>query len=354
MNAPSGEARGNIPAYVARVPSNIALVKYVDGERRYIIAAKGMKAGDKIVSGAGRRIDEAQPMVDARLADGSRVNAIIPPLAVDGPLLSIRKFAPVRIDMDRLVALGTLPSSCATLLAALVRCRRNVVISGGAGSGKTTLLNAMSAFIDPRQRIVTIEDAAELQLQQVHVARLETRPPNIEGRGEVTQRDLLRNALRMRPDRIIVGEVRGGEAFDMLQAMNTGHEGSMTTVHANSCRDALFRIEQMLGMAGLDLPERTMRGQIASALHVVVQLERMSDGRRRLVSLSEVTGLEGEVVTMHEIFRFHRRAVAADGTIEGECLPTGLRPTFMAEIEARGIGLPPDLFDPGHSVRPLG
>ncbi len=301
---------------------------------------------DRIVSAVGRRVDESQPMVDARLADGSRVNAIIPPLAVDGPLLSIRKFARVPIDMDRLVELATFPREFADLLEGVVRARRNVLISGGTGSGKTTLLNAMSAYIDSRERIVTIEDAAELQLQQTHVARLETRPSNIEGRGEVSQRDLVKNALRMRPDRIIVGEVRAGEAFDMLQAMNTGHEGSMTTIHANSCRDALGRVEQMVGMAGLEMPTKSVRGQIASALNVVVQLERMSDGRRRLVSLNEITGMEGDVVTMHEIFRFRRLRTDADGNIDGQFVATGIRPKFMDELETRGIRLATDMFNP--------
>ena len=305
---------------------------------------------DKIVAAVGRRVDESSPMVDARLADGSRVNAIIPPLAVDGPLLSIRKFAKIPIDLDKLVSIGSLPPAFAELLQGIVECRRNVLISGGTGTGKTTMLNAMSAFIDGRERIVTIEDAAELQLQQVHVARLETRPPNIEGKGEITQRELVKNALRMRPDRIIVGEVRGGEAFDMLQAMNTGHEGSMTTIHANSCRDSLTRLEQMIGMSGFDLPTKSMRGQIASALHVVLQLERMSDGKRRLISLNEITGMEGEVVTMHEIFRFRRRSTDPDGTIHGEFVATGIRPRFMNEFETRGIDSSPDLFEPN---RPL-
>ena len=301
---------------------------------------------DRIVSAIGRRVDESQPMVDARLADGSRVNAIIPPLAVDGPLLSIRKFAKVPIDMDKLVALGSLPQAVADLLRGIVKARRNVLISGGTGSGKTTMLNAMSAYIDGRERILTIEDAAELQLQQVHVARLETRPANIEGRGEVTQRALVENALRMRPDCIIVRGARGGEAFDMLQAMNTGHEGSMTTVHANSCRDALSRIEQMIGMTGLDLPTRSMRAQIASALHVVIQLERMSDGRRRLVSLQEITGMEGDVVSMQEIFRFRRESTDAEGRIQGRYVTTGIRPKFVAEFVARGIQIPERTFDP--------
>jgi len=305
---------------------------------------------DKIVAAVGRRVDESQPMVDARLADGSRVNAVLPPLAVDGPLLSIRKFAQVPIDMEKLVELGSLPDTFADLLLGVVRSRRNVLISGGTGSGKTTMLNAMSAAIDGRERIITIEDAAELQLQQVHVGRLETRPKNIEGKGEVAQRDLVRNALRMRPDRIIVGEVRGAEAFDMLQAMNTGHEGSMTTIHANSCRDALSRLEQMIGMTGFDLPARAMRGQIASALNVVIQLERMSDGRRRLTSIQEITGMEGEVVSMQEIVRFRRISTDADGIVHGEYVATGIRPKFMAEFQARGIHMPEGMFDPSQKL----
>ena len=305
---------------------------------------------DKIVSSVGRRVDEAQPMVDARLADGSRINAVIPPLAVDGPLLSIRKFSRLPIDLSKLVQLGSLPAVVAELLAGIVQARRSVLISGGTGSGKTTMLNAMSAFIGSRERIVTIEDAAELQLQQSHVARMETRPANVEGRGEVTQRELLKNALRMRPDRIIVGEVRAGEAFDMLQAMNTGHEGSMTTIHANSCRDALARLEQMLGLTGLDLPARGMRSHIASAVHVVIQLERMSDGRRRMMSLSEITGLEGDIVTMHEIFRFVRRRTGRDGSIEGEFTATGIRPHFVRDFDSRGIDVAGGMFEPN---RPL-
>jgi len=301
---------------------------------------------NKIVSNVGRRVDESQPTVDARLLDGSRVNAVIPPIAVDGPLLSIRRFAKKPITIDRLIELVTITPEIAALLEGVVKARRNVLISGGTGSGKTTMLNAMSAFIDERERIITIEDAAELQLQQAHVARMETRPPNIEGKGEIIQRDLVKNALRMRPDRIIVGEVRAGEAFDMLQAMNTGHEGSMTTVHANSCRDALSRLEQMLGMSGLDMPIRSMRAQISSALHVVLQLERMSDGRRRLVSLQEITGMEGDVVTMQEIFRFIRRTTESDGRIIGEFRATGIRPKFMSELERRGIHISPDLFSP--------
>jgi pilus assembly protein CpaF len=301
---------------------------------------------NKIVSAVGRRVDESQPMMDARLADGSRVNVAIAPVAIDGPLLSIRKFAARPYTLDSLVANGTITEEIATILKGVVQCRLNVLISGGTGSGKTTMLNAMSRYIDGRERIITIEDAAELQLQQIHVARMETRPPNVEGRGEIRQRELVKNALRMRPDRIIVGEVRGGEAFDMLQAMNTGHEGSMTTVHANTPRDALSRLEQMIGMADLDLSARSMRHQIASALHVVIQLQRLSDGRRKLVSLTEITGMEGEVVQLQEIFRFVRRRTDSDGTVHGEFRPTGIRPRFMAEFQTRGIEMPPRAFEP--------
>lgn len=300
----------------------------------------------KIVSAVGRRVDESSPMVDARLADGSRVNAVVPPLALDGSLLSIRKFARVPISMDRLVEIGSVPAQLAEVLKAVVASRRNVLISGGTGSGKTTLLNAMSAYIDGRERIVTIEDSAELQLQQRHVVRLETRPANIEGKGEISQRDLVKNALRMRPDRIIVGEVRAGEAFDMLQAMNTGHEGSMTTVHANSPRDALSRIEQMIGMSGIDIPARSARNQIASAIHAVVQVSRLSDGRRKLVSLSEVTGMEGDVITMQEIFRFRQTGVGNDGQVVGRFEATGIRPRFIETFVSHGISLPSSLFRP--------
>ena len=301
---------------------------------------------DKIVSAVGRRVDESQPMVDARLADGSRVNAIIPPLAVDGPLLSIRKFAKSPVDMEKLIGFGALPRVVAEVLHGVVQARKNVLISGGTGSGKTTMLNAMSAAIDKQDRIITIEDAAELQLQQIHVARLETRPPNIEGKGEVSQRELVKNALRMRPDRIIVGEVRGGEAFDMLQAMNTGHDGSMTTVHANTCRDALSRLEQMIGMTGMELPAKTMRAQIASALDVVLQLSRMSDGKRRLTSINEITGMEGEVVQLQEIFSFKREGMGADGAVLGRFIAHGIRPKFMADFEILGIDVSPQIFDP--------
>jgi len=300
----------------------------------------------KIVSGMGRRIDESSPMVDARLPDGSRVNAIIPPLAVDGPILSIRKFAKIPIDMDKLVGFGAMPQACSEVLQAVVGGRRNVLISGGTGSGKTTMLNAMSASIGTHERIVTIEDSAELQLQQRHVVRLETRPSNMEGRGEVTQRDLVKNSLRMRPDRIVLGECRSGEAFDMLQAMNTGHDGSMTTIHANTPRDALSRLEQMIGMSGIDISPKSARAQIASAIHVVVQLERLSDGKRRLTSLAEVTGMEGETVLLQEIFRFDRQGIDAQGNVLGELKPTGIRPKFMEYLTARGITLPSHLFDP--------
>ena len=300
----------------------------------------------KIVSAVGRRIDESSPMVDARLADGSRVNAIVAPLALDGATLSIRKFARVPIGMDRLIEIGSIPAEMAEVLQAVVGSRRNVLISGGTGSGKTTLLNAMSAYIDNRERIVTIEDSAELQLQQEHVVRLETRPPNIEGRGEVAQRDLVKNSLRMRPDRIILGEVRAGEAFDMLQAMNTGHEGSMTTVHANTTRDALSRVEQMIGMSGIDIPARSARAQIASAMHVVIQVARLSDGRRKVVSLSELTGMEGYVITMQEIFRFRQSGVDSEGMVKGRFEATGIRPRFLDNLMAHGITLPADLFRP--------
>jgi pilus assembly protein CpaF len=285
-------------------------------------------------------------MVDARLADGSRVNAVVAPLALDGSLLSIRKFAKVPISMDRLVEIGSIPAQVAEVLRAMVASRRNILIAGGTGSGKTTLLNAMSEFIDDRERIVTIEDSAELQLLQQHVARLETRPPNIEGRGEITQRDLVKNALRMRPDRIIVGEVRAGEAFDMLQAMNTGHDGSMTTVHANTPRDALSRVEQMIGMSGIDIPIRSSRAQLASAINVVVQVQRLADGRRRLVSVSEITGMEGEVITMQEIFRFRQTGVSNEGQVQGRFEATGIRPRFLEQVMAHGISLSSDLFRP--------
>jgi pilus assembly protein CpaF len=301
---------------------------------------------NKIVSAVGRRVDESSPMVDARLADGSRVNAIIPPLAVDGPLVSIRKFARDALSIERLITFGSATEEMAKTLRAVVGARRNVLISGGTGSGKTTLLNIMSSFIDMNERIVTIEDSAELQLQQPHVGRMETRPPNIEGKGEVTQRDLVKNSLRMRPDRIVVGEVRAGEAFDMLQAMNTGHDGSMTTVHANTPRDALTRLEQMIGMAGLEISPRSIRQQIASAIHVIVQTERMEDGRRRITSVAEVLGMEEDIITMQEIFRFRRKGRGDDGSVLGDFEPTGVRPKFLEYLNMRGIKLDPQMFAP--------
>lgn len=304
----------------------------------------------KIVSAVGRRVDESSPFVDARLPDGSRVNAIVPPLAVDGSLLSIRKFAKIPINMEKLSELGSVPTQIAEVLKGVVRARRNVLISGGTGSGKTTLLNAMSAFIDERERIVTIEDSAELQLQQSHVARLETRPPNIEGKGEVNQRDLVKNALRMRPDRIILGEVRSGEAFDMLQAMNTGHDGSMTTVHANTPRDALSRIEQMIGMSGIDISPRSARAQIASALNVVIQIGRLSDGRRRLLSLSEIVGMEGDTITMQEIFRFRMMGRDENNMVIGHFEATGIRPKLLEDLSAYGVSLNADLFRPDKRI----
>ncbi len=304
---------------------------------------------EKIVSRVGRRVDESNPWVDARLEDGSRVNAIIRPCAIDGPSLSIRKFSRKPLTLQRLVEMESLSPEAARFLEALVQARMNILISGGTGSGKTTLLNAISAAIDGRSRIVTIEDAAELQLQQAHVVRLETRPPNPNGLGTIAQRDLVRNALRMRPDRIIVGEVRGPEAFDMLQAMNTGHDGSMTTVHANSARDAVARIEQMVTMMGLDLPMSAIRSQIASGVHVVIQAARLSDGRRRIISISEITGLEGNVITMQDIFVFRKMGKSEDGRILGEFTATGIRPHCMEVLISSGVALDMADFIPRRS-----
>lgn len=321
-------------------------------ERRGVIELTNVRFADndhllrvieRIVDRVGRRVDESQPMVDARLPDGSRVNAVVQPVALDGPLLSIRKFSKIPYNMDRLVENGSIAPSGAALMAGMVKARLNIIVSGGTGTGKTTLMNALSHFIGEKERVVTIEDAAELQLQQRHVARLETRPPNIEGRGEVTQRNLVKNALRMRPDRIIVGEVRAGEAFDMLQAMNTGHDGSITTVHANTPRDALTRIEQMIGMAGIDLPARSMRGQIASAINVVIQIKRFPDGTRRVVSIQEVDGMEGDVITMQEIFRFEQTGVDTNGKVLGRFALTGVRPNFFRTFEALGIPVPAEM-----------
>ena len=301
---------------------------------------------NKVVAAVGRRIDESSPMVDARLPDGSRVNVAIRPIAVDGPLVSIRKFAKRPISMDRLIDLGTLRGTMAELLMAAVRGRISLIVSGGTGSGKTTMLNALSSYISPRERLVTIEDAAELQLQQTHVARLETRPPSVEGRGEIRQRELLKNALRMRPDRIILGECRGEEAFDMLQAMNTGHEGSMTTIHANTPRDALARIEQMIGMAAANMSVASIRSQIASGIQLLVQLQRLSDGHRRVTSIAEVTGMEADVIQMQEIYRYVREGVDERQQIQGRFQATGVRPRFLGELEAQGIRMPARAFDP--------
>jgi pilus assembly protein CpaF len=308
-----------------------------------------LKIIDKIVSGVGRRIDESSPMVDARLPDGSRVNAIIPPLALDGPLLSIRRFAVVPLKAEDLLRLKTFTPDIAELIAGLVKAKVNLLISGGTGSGKTTLLNILSGHIPATERIVTIEDAAELQLQQPHVVRLETRPPNIEGKGEVTQRALVRNSLRMRPDRIILGEVRGAEVLDMLQAMNTGHEGSMTTVHANTPRDALTRLENMIGMSGLSLPPKAMRHQISSALSVVIQASRLTDGKRKVVSVQEITGMEGDVITMQEIFHFEKTGVASDGSVLGRFRANGIRPKFVPRLRSFGVELRDEMFEPSRT-----
>jgi pilus assembly protein CpaF len=310
-----------------------------------------MRVIDRIVSGVGRRVDDSSPMVDARLPDGSRVNAIIPPLAVDGPLLSIRRFPAERLRAEDLVAIRSLTRPMLEFLEVCVRARLNALISGGTGAGKTTLLNVLSGFISERERIVTIEDAAELQLHQEHVARLETRPPNVEGKGAIRQRQLLINALRMRPDRIVVGEVRGEEALDMLQAMNTGHDGSLTTVHANSPRDALTRVETMISMGSVNLPERAMRHQISSALQVVIQQSRMSDGTRKVTSISEITGMEGEVITMQEIFCFEKLGVTPEGKVIGRFRATGVRPKVCERLKASGIHLPPDMFEGVTEVR---
>lgn len=304
-----------------------------------------MNVIERIVSNVGRRIDESSPMVDARLPDGSRVNAIIPPLALRGPSLSIRRFGSKPLCFEDLVEKGSITREIADILAMCVKARLNILISGGTGSGKTTMLNGLSAFIPEDERIVTIEDSAELQLQQPHVVALETRPPNIEGRGEVTQRDLVRNALRMRPDRIILGEVRSGEALDMLQAMNTGHDGSLATVHANTPRDALVRIETMVQMAGMKMSDKAMRQQIASAIEVVVQLARLSDGTRRIMSVSEVTGMEGEVVVMQEIFLFQRSGIDSEGKVVGRHRSTGIRPYFAERLKVYGMNVPHTLFE---------
>lgn len=305
-----------------------------------------MKIIDKIVSRVGRRVDESSPMADARLPDGSRVNVIVPPLALDGAVMSIRRFSVVPLMLDDLVRLHTLTEEMGMVLQGLAKAEVNLLISGGTGSGKTTLLNILSGYIDPGERIVTIEDAAELQLRQPHVVRLETRPPNIEGRGEVTPRALVRNALRMRPDRIILGETRGAEAIDMLQAMNTGHEGSMTTIHANTARDALARMENMLSMGNGNMSTKVARAQIASAVGVIVQVNRMTDGTRKVMSIAELTGMEGDVITMQEVFTFRQTGVDAEGRVRGHFQASGVRPRFHELLKTRGIALPERIFDP--------
>jgi pilus assembly protein CpaF len=306
-----------------------------------------MRIVNKIVSAVGRRVDESQPLCDARLLDGSRVNVAVKPIAVDGALVSIRKFSKSKLSLSKLVEVGAMRQQMYELLSNATRCKTTIIISGGTGSGKTTMLNALSAFIPEDERLITIEDAAELQLQQPHVARMETRPPNLEGKGEIRQRDLIKNALRMRPDRVILGECRGEEAFDMLQAMNTGHEGSMATIHANNPREAVSRLEQMIGMAGLPMSQTSIRGQIAAAIRLIVQLQRMSDGKRRVTSIAEITGMEGDILQMQEIFKFVRVKTDADGAIHGHYEATGVRPRFLTDLQAKGVNIPGSYFEPG-------
>jgi pilus assembly protein CpaF len=328
--------------------ANVFVERYGKLERtdvRFRDDAHLMQIIERIVTRVGRRVDESSPMVDARLVDGSRVNAIVPPLALDGPILSIRRFGAERLTINDLIQFNSLPPQIAEVAAACVKSRLNVLISGGTGAGKTTLLNCLSNYIPENERIVTIEDSAELKLQQPHVVRLETRPPNIEGLGTITQRDLVRNALRMRPDRIIVGEVRGGEALDMMQAMNTGHDGSISTIHANSARDALSRLETMMLMAGISLPERALREQIASALDLIVQLARLSDGSRRLVEFAEVTGMEGNIITTQTIFKFEQQGLD-NGKVTGEFVATGVMPSFVDRLERFGFKIPNTHFLP--------
>lgn len=320
--------------------------KLVRAPIRFTDDAHLLKVIDKIVSRVGRRIDESSPMADARLADGSRVNAIIPPIALDGPSLSIRRFAVVPLMMKDLIAKNALTSAMAEMLAGFVKAKLNVLISGGTGSGKTTLLNILSGYIPEGERIITIEDTAELQLQQDHVVRLETRPQNIEGKGEISMRALVKNSLRMRPDRIVLGEVRGSEVIDMLQAMNTGHDGSLTTVHANTPRDALSRLENLVGLGGVNMPAKALRQQIASAINIIVQASRLNDGSRKIISIHEITGMEGEVITSQEIFYFDRQGVNSDGGVQGRFRATGVRPKWAERLKAYGVDLPEDLFDP--------
>jgi pilus assembly protein CpaF len=324
------ERAGKLESTVARFKDNAHLMRIIE----------------KIVSAVGRRVDESNPMVDARLSDGSRVNAIVPPLALDGPSVSIRRFAADKLDHNDMVRLGSMTPELVATLQAAVEMRLNILVSGGTGSGKTTLLNILSSFIPEDERIITIEDSAELQMRQEHVVRLETRPANLEGKGRISQRDLLVNTLRMRPDRIIVGECRAGEALDMLQAMNTGHDGSLTTVHANTPRDALSRLETMVAMSGIELPRSAVRSQIASAIHLVIQQARMQDGTRKVTSLQEVVGMEGEVVTMQEIFTLERHGLDANGKVLAELVPTGIRPKFVEKLAQYGIKLPDNIFKP--------
>ncbi|MEM5518007.1 CpaF family protein [Henriciella sp. AS95] len=304
----------------------------------------------RIVSAVGRRVDESQPLVDARLLDGSRVNAAVEPVAIDGPLVSIRKFSKKPLTLDKLIEFKAMPKEVAEFLHGAVKCRVTAIISGGTGSGKTTLLNALSKAISHKERLITIEDAAELQLQQPHVARMETRPPNLEGKGEIRQRELVKNALRMRPDRVILGEVRSEEAFDMLQAMNTGHEGSMATIHANNPREAISRLEQMVAMGGLRISSEAVRGQIASAIGIIIQAQRLSDGSRRITHVTEVTGMEGEIIQMQDIFTFNRLRTEEDGTVVGEFRASGLRPKCLDEMQRRGVHLPLEYFDPSEPM----
>ncbi|HZH45453.1 MAG TPA: CpaF family protein, partial [Roseococcus sp.] len=327
---PNIEGRGELELSPVRFRDNEHLLRIVN----------------RIAAGVGRRIDESSPMVDARLADGSRVNAAIGPITLDGAAVSIRKFSKKPYNLDKLVEFGAMPACVAEFLHGACASRVSTVISGGTGSGKTTLLNALSAAISDKERLITIEDAAELQMQQPHVVRMETRPPNIEGKGEIRQRELVKNALRMRPDRVILGEVRGEEAFDMLQAMNTGHEGSMATIHANNPREAVTRLEQMVAMGGMKLSQDSVRGQIASAVGMIVQVMRLSDGKRRLTSVTEITGMEGNVVQMQEIFAYHRLHTEPDGTVVGEFRASGLRPRCLDELQRRGIHYDTANFDP--------
>jgi len=311
---------------------------------RFRDAGHILRIAERIIAPLGRRVDESSPMVDARLADGSRVNIIIPPVAPKSPTITIRKFRQDKMTVEDLIATGTFTRELAEFLRACIQVKLNILISGGTGTGKTTLLNALSAFIPDSERIITVEDPTELRLQQAHLVSLEARPPSLEGKGEVTQRDLVRNCLRMRPDRILVGEVRGPEAFDMMQAMNTGHEGSITTIHSNSPRDALARVENMILMAGLDLPLRAIREQMTSALHMVVQIARMPDGSRKIITVSEISGMEGQIVTMQDIFRFEQRGIDSEGRIVGDFRPTGIRPQFADKFSIAGVQLPPDVF----------